>query len=526
MSIPCKLGIKLGLLISALMIGMAIILSWYFLTSSSLLLHEELVKRGVEITSNFTHTARDGILTENLFHELDALIEAATLNKDIAFVAILDRYGRVLAHTNPKEVGRVYKDELTKKALLSKDPVCLGEAGEKILFGGIVTISTDKKSLVEETEVLDTKKSGVIGTVLLGISLKNLHVRTNNILKVSTGMILLLVVIGIVLSFFFSTRITAPIRALTHTMEDICSSKLDVVINPELGKSRDEIGSMANSFNRMKDNIQQLINALKESNLELERRVDERTIEVKQKAALLEKTVEELTRVNHELDSFVYTASHDLKEPLRAIETFSNFILEDYWEKLDDDGKDYLKRISAGAHRLKDLIDALLAYSRITRGKVSYEVIDLSRIIREAQKRLEHVIKERSVDIIVRKDIPVIYGDSTKLTEVFYNLISNAIKYNDKEKPVIEIDCPIPQPKDDEVMVFVKDNGIGIDKNSYDEVFKIFRRLHARNEYEGGTGAGLAIVKKIMDEHGARIWIEGKVGEGTVFYLSFAKKDR
>ncbi|MFH1898335.1 MAG: ATP-binding protein, partial [Candidatus Desantisbacteria bacterium] len=109
---------------------------------------------------------------------------------------------------------------------------------------------------------------------------------------------------------------------------------------------------------------------------------------------------------------------------------------------------------------------------------------------------------------------------------VFYNLISNAIKYNDKEKPVIEIDCPIPQPKDDEVMVFVKDNGIGIDKNSYDEVFKIFRRLHARNEYEGGTGAGLAIVKKIMDEHGARIWIEGKVGEGTVFYLSFAKKDR
>ncbi|MEK7813236.1 MAG: ATP-binding protein, partial [Candidatus Desantisbacteria bacterium] len=173
------------------------------------------------------------------------------------------------------------------------------------------------------------------------------------------------------------------------------------------------------------------------------------------------------------------------------------------------------------AHRMKNLIDALLAYSRVTRGKVQCETIDLSRVIREALKRLEHVIEERNVDIRIRRDIPVIYGDSTKLCEVFYNLILNAIKYNDKEKPIIEIDCPIPQPKKDEIMVFVKDNGIGIDSDARDEVFKIFKRLHTRDEYGGGAGAGLAIVKKIMNDHEARIWVEGESGEGAVFYLSF-----
>ncbi|MDI6781727.1 MAG: ATP-binding protein [bacterium] len=524
MKIPVNIAIKLGLLISVLMIGMAIVLSWYFLTSSSKLLHEELIKRGVEIVCNLGSTSKDGIVTENLFCELDPLIEAARLNTDIAFVAILNRYGRILAHTDSKEIGKVYRDKSIREALLSKKAVCLGESKEIIRFVEVVRIDRGKDALLENNEGSDIEDSGIIGAVLLGISLKGLQVKTNNILQVSSGVILLLVAIGVILSFFFSTRITAPIRALTHTMEDICRGNLDAAIKPELLISRDEISIMASSFNRMKDNILQLINALKESNQELEKRVDERTMEAKQKAALLEKTVEELTMVNQELDSFVYTASHDLKEPLRAIETFSNFILEDYWEKLDAEGKDYLKRISAGAHRLKDLIDALLAYSRITRGKVQCETIDLSRVIRDALKRLEHIIEERGMDIRVRKDIPVIYGDSTKLCEVFYNLISNAIKYNDKEKPIIEIDCPIPQPKEDEVMVFVKDNGIGIDTESRDEVFKIFKRLHTRNEYGGGAGAGLAIVKKIMDDHGARIWIEDMAGEGTMFCLSFPKK--
>ncbi|MEK7273862.1 MAG: hypothetical protein AAB110_01265, partial [Candidatus Desantisbacteria bacterium] len=213
MKIRANIVTKLGLLISILMIGMAIVLSWYFLTSSSKLLHEELVKRGIEIACNLSSTSKDGILTENLFHELDSLIEAARLNTDIAFVAILNRYGRILAHTDSKEIGKVYRDKSIQKALLSKKAVLLGESKGIIRFVEVVRIDKNKNDLTENAEELDTEDSRVVGTILLGISLKGLQAKTNNILQVSSWVILLLVVMGVILSFFFSTRITAPIRA-------------------------------------------------------------------------------------------------------------------------------------------------------------------------------------------------------------------------------------------------------------------------------------------------------------------------
>lgn len=270
--------------------------------------------------------------------------------------------------------------------------------------------------------------------------------------------------------------------------------------------------------------VNQTVFALKEFNLDLERKVDQRTEEVKERTAELERAVVELKEVNKELDAFVYSASHDLKEPLRGIETFSRFILDDYWDKLDDEGRDYLKRISASTSRMKNLIDDLLSLSRVTRAKNPHTSVDTQEVVREALKRVEPEIQERGIELKIREDLPVIYGDKVKLTEVFYNLISNAIKYNDKEKPIIEIDCPIPQPEKDEVVVYVKDNGIGIKEEYFDKIFEIFRRLHARDEYGGGTGAGLAIVKRIIDEHHGRIWVESKVGEGTTFYLSFSRK--
>ena len=286
----------------------------------------------------------------------------------------------------------------------------------------------------------------------------------------------------------------------------------------------DEIQKLRIGFNEMTIK-------LKESYTILEEKVKERTKKLEKEIFERKKAEEDLIRsnadieaVNRELDSFVYTASHDLKEPLRSIFSFSRFILDDYWDKLDDEGKDYLKRISASSSRMKNLIDGMLAFSRITRSKEKlYESIDTHELVREALKRLEPIVEERGVKLKIRDDLPFVYGNKTKLTEVFYNLISNSIKYNDKESPIVEIDCPIPQPKKDEVVVYVKDNGIGIRKEYYDEIFKIFRRLHSHDEYGGGTGAGLAIVKRIIDDHNGKIWMESKVGEGTKFYINFPK---
>ncbi|MEW6621399.1 MAG: ATP-binding protein, partial [bacterium] len=198
--------------------------------------------------------------------------------------------------------------------------------------------------------------------------------------------------------------------------------------------------------------------------------------------------------------------------------------LEDYSDKLDDEAKDFLKRISASANRMKNMIGDLLTLSRFSKMESSFESIVPETIIKSALKRIEPIISEKNVQIKIADDLPIIYGDKVKLVEVFYNLISNAIKYNNREKPIIEIDQPMPQPAKDEVVIYVKDNGIGIEEQYYEEIFKIFKRLHTREEYGGGTGVGLPIVRKIMDDHNGRVWLESKVEQGTTFYLAFPKK--
>ena len=286
----------------------------------------------------------------------------------------------------------------------------------------------------------------------------------------------------------------------------------------------DEIQKLRIGFNEMAIKLKKSYTILEEEVKERTKKLEKEIFERKKAEEDLIRSNADIEAVNRELDSFVYTASHDLKEPLRSMHSFSRFILDDYWDKLDDEGKDYLKRIVAGSSRMKNLIDGMLAFSRITRSKEKlYESIDIHELVREALKRLEPIVEERGVKLKIRDDLPFVYGNKTKLTEVFYNLISNSIKYNDKESPIVEIDCPIPQPKKDEAVVYVKDNGIGIRKEYYDEIFKIFRRLHSHDEYGGGTGAGLAIVKRIIDDHNGKIWIESKVGEGTKFHINFPK---
>ncbi len=256
--------------------------------------------------------------------------------------------------------------------------------------------------------------------------------------------------------------------------------------------------------------------------------------EMKRVEEQLKKTTGELQATNEELEQFAYIASHDLKEPLRGVETFSQFLMEDYSDQIDDEGKDYLKRISAGTARMRNLIDDLLVLSRLARIKNPFESVDSGKLVEEAAKRLRTLIEEKNVEVDVDDELPFVYCDPIKIKEVFYNLINNAIKYNDKPNPRItvkaelyrEANLPAAMNSPMRLVCFtVRDNGIGIKEEHHELVFQIFKRLHARNEFGGGTGAGLAIVKKIIEEHKGRIWVESEEGKGTAFSFTLPKKE-
>jgi PAS domain S-box-containing protein len=239
-------------------------------------------------------------------------------------------------------------------------------------------------------------------------------------------------------------------------------------------------------------------------NCELERRVAQRT-------AALE-------RANEELESFSYSVSHDLRAPLRAIDGFSQILEEDFASALDEEGLRYLGLVRQGARKMGQLINDILAFSRMTRGEIGLEMVNMTALAREICEELQP-----SAGRIVHAgldELPAAFCDRAMIRRVFVNLIGNAIKYS-SAKPETKITISA-EVTDDDIIYCVKDNGAGFDMAYSDKLFGVFQRLHSSEEFEG-TGIGLAIVKRIVERHGGRVWAEGRVGEGAAFYFSLPR---
>jgi PAS domain S-box-containing protein len=232
----------------------------------------------------------------------------------------------------------------------------------------------------------------------------------------------------------------------------------------------------------------------------------------------------ELARSNQELDDFAYIASHDLKEPLRGIHNYAAFLLEDYAERLDADGKAKLETLIRLSARMEELIDSLLEFSRVGRLELSSQETDLNELVRKTLEGLQITLEERRAEVVIPRPLPRVRCDRVRVGEVFHNLITNAVKYNDR--PVKRVEVGYREGAGGGPPVFtVKDDGIGIPERHQEAIFRIFKRLHGRDKYGGGTGAGLTIVKKIVERHGGRIWLESAPGAGTTFLFTLAPGD-
>ncbi len=241
---------------------------------------------------------------------------------------------------------------------------------------------------------------------------------------------------------------------------------------------------------------------------------------------------EQLQRSNNELDAFAYIASHDLKEPLRGIHNYASFLLADYQDKLEEDGVNKLNTLMELTKRMENLINALLHFSRLSRADINRNNIDLNNLVTNVIELIKINQSDFQISIEIPKSLQI-KGDRVLTEEIFMNLISNAIKYNDRPEKRIEIGLVMEKPDwasldhpgfyQNLPVFYVKDNGIGIKEKHLDTVFRIFKRLHAQNKYGGGTGAGLTIVKKIVERHGGQIWLESKYKEGTTFYFTLAQ---
>jgi len=310
-----------------------------------------------------------------------------------------------------------------------------------------------------------------------------------------------------------------------------------VIEKDESGKAKRMLGVRIDV-----DEAKKAEEALRKLNLELEQKITERTIELENRSEILEEkeivltntiknlnlkseelqnSTMQLKAANKELEAFSYSVSHDLRAPLRAINGFVNILNEEYSGILDDEGKRICSIINSNSVKMGQLIDDLLSFSRLIKSELHHSTIDMQNIVRELISEFQ-ISKELNPNIILMKELPQSTGDTNLIKQVWTNLISNAIKYSSKTiNPQIIIGAT---QNENETIYFIKDNGVGFNMNYSHKLFGVFQRLHGANEFEG-TGVGLAIVQRIIIRHGGRVWAEGEIGKGAIFYFSLPRNN-
>jgi signal transduction histidine kinase len=308
-----------------------------------------------------------------------------------------------------------------------------------------------------------------------------------------------LLAIGIASAWALSRTITRPLQSLTEAAVAIARGDYSGVVEV---RTQDEVGSLAGAFNTM-------VVRLLDSERDLEQKVQQRT--------------EELQAANKELESFSYSVSHDLRAPLRHIHGFTDLLkMRVASSNLDAEGHRYIKTISESASQMGRLVDDLLAFSKMGRSEMRTTRVNLEQIVDDVRRELSSETEGRVIHWH-NGNLPEASGDPAMLRIVLMNLISNALKYT-RTRPEARIELGTSNGVPNQIVVFVRDNGVGFDMKYSNKLFGVFQRLHRAEEFEG-TGIGLASVQRIINRHGGKIWAEGVVDNGATFYFSLPERN-
>ena len=374
-----------------------------------------------------------------------------------------------------------------------------------LLPGQLETFSTDLRSVELARRIVF--EGMPIGVVRIQSDVHSMYLQLERYGLIVVGVLLCSFMAALVVSRVAQRTISRPLGEVADIARRV-SQQNDFSARAPRVESMYELSILIDSFNMMLDEIQQRDRSLNRARVELEERVQQRT--------------EELHATNSELEAFSYSVSHDLRAPLRHITGFASLLEQHAGEHFDEQGRKYLKTITDATARMSKLIDDLLAFSRMGRTNLSKRRVNLAALVEDARAEVSHDVDGRCVRWTVHP-LPPVEADPALLRPVLVNLLSNAIKYTrTREEAVIEIGAYTSEGR--ELVVFVRDNGVGFDMAYAHKLFGVFQRLHRADEFSG-TGIGLANVRRIVQRHGGRTWADGVVDQGATFYFSLPESN-
>ena len=432
-------------------------------------------------------------------------LQALRVEPSIVFGCIYDNNRRIFAIYNPDNTKAIKLSEFRVNSHYFSD--------------GFLTVF---RNIILDKEV--------IGIVCLRSDLQPMYAMLKKNILIIFGVLILASFAAYIVSSRLQRFISKPIMELAETAK-IVTEKKDYSTRA-VSHTKDEIGMFINTFNEMLEQIQQRDSALVKARDDLEERVKLRTADLttaneqltreiseREKAeAHQAKLLETIEKTNEELKDFAYIVSHDLKAPLRGISTLTEWIVNDYADKLDEDGKEQMNLLSSRVDRMHNLIEGVLQYSRVGRVEEQHVEVNLSELVPEI---IDMVSPPENIEITIGSELPKVTCEQTRIMQVFQNLLSNAIKYMDKPEGHIEINF---REEADSFVFSVSDNGPGIEEKYFKKIFQLFQTLSARDEFES-TGVGLTVTKKIVELFGGRIWVESEPGKGSTFFFTLPKQE-